>query len=157
MAAPCGAPPRNLSRFKLTHAELAGGPARPCRAAGSSPRGYDGDNIAVHPDALCLPFGERSARPFLLFVNDRACKEASDRRHAGFDKSLPQSASRDTRIMGHHGKSPSPLSPSPSSPSKRITLLSLYGNEKRRFCLAPLDSRLKMNRGTTREQARNPL
>lgn len=29
MAAPYGAPPRNLSRFKLTHAELAGGPTGP--------------------------------------------------------------------------------------------------------------------------------
>ncbi|EZA51880.1 hypothetical protein X777_09183 [Ooceraea biroi] len=37
MAAPCGVPPRNLSRFKLTHAEPAGGPQG--HAAGSLRRG----------------------------------------------------------------------------------------------------------------------
>lgn len=88
MAAPYGAPPRNLSRFKLTHAEPAGGPPGPGRAAGSSRRGM-AEIISPYIRILSLSvspalFLSRSLRLssaendrpalFPLFVNDRAVK-----------------------------------------------------------------------------------
>lgn len=54
MAAHRGVSPRNLSRFKLTHAAPAGGPW-PCH--GELAPLYGGDNIAVDPRPLCLSFG----------------------------------------------------------------------------------------------------
>lgn len=118
MAALCGAPPRNLSRFKLTHAEPTGVPEPGAVPRGARAPRYGRDNIAVHPNPPLFVFLLEDDRPDLFFLSLTIArrKEASDRRHAGFDKSLPRSASLDTRIICDRGNPTCPLSsPSPSS------------------------------------------
>lgn len=85
MAAHRGESPRNLSRFKLTHAALAGGPHG--RATGNLRRGMEeiisrwilsffvfllGDPL-VHP-CFFFPSLLRAASPSPVSVNDRAVK-----------------------------------------------------------------------------------
>lgn len=105
MAALYGAPPRNLSRFKLTHAELAGGGPGP--GLGELAPRYRGDNITVHPDLLCLPFGERSPLLFLFFVNDRAVKRRVTGATPALTNRCRDPLSLDTCIIRYHGNSTS--------------------------------------------------